>query len=124
MIAVEISAAARSSYGGWSLGLLEVEALLPRADGRVLDAEVALVEEGLKSRYGNLSRKEIARTEPPIAYEGYFSRSGKAYPVLLQAEGVASKGRRIAMSDPLIRAMFGYYFAQGICQPFSCKSPV
>ncbi len=50
--------------------------------------------------------RRIAQTEPSRAYDEHFSRAGKAYPVLLQATGVATKGRRISMPDPLVRSMF------------------
>ena len=106
MIRLEVSSAARGAYAGWRIGLLEIEDLFPRGEGAELDAEVALVEKGLASRFGGLGRKELARTEPARLYAEHFARSGKAYPVLLQAEGAATKGRRIAMGDPLVRAMF------------------
>jgi hypothetical protein len=93
-------------YAGWTIGTLEIEGLSPRDGGPALDAEVDRVEEMLRSRFGGLGRKAIALTEPTRIYEEHFSRSGKAYPVLLQAAGVVSKGRRIAMPDPLVRAMF------------------
>jgi hypothetical protein len=106
MIEMEIKDEAHTAYQGWSIGLLELEGLFPRGSGPALDAEVERVEERLKARFGGLGRGDMARIDPARAYDAHFARAGRAYPVLLQAESIASKGRRIAMSDPLVRAMF------------------
>jgi hypothetical protein len=106
-----VDAAVREAFAGWSLGFIEIEGLSPReapgaTPGGDLEREVLRVEEGLKARFGGLTRKEIAGSEPARAYEAYFAAAGKAFPVLLQADAVANKGRRIAMPDPLVKAMF------------------
>ncbi len=106
MITIDVSKDARAAYVGWTIGTIEIDGLFPRNGGPGLDAEVSRVEEGLLSRFGGLARKAIAQTEPSRAYDEHFSRAGKAYPVLLQAAEVATKGRRISMPDPLVRAMF------------------
>ena len=106
MIAIEVSKDARIAYADWKIGIMQIDCLLPRVGGPELDDEVGRVEKGLLSRFGGLSRKAIADTEPSRSYDQHFSRFGKAYPVLLQATGVATKGRRIAMPDPLVRSMF------------------
>jgi hypothetical protein len=106
MIDFEIPGSARAAYGGWRLGLLELGSLLPRAPSSALDEEASRVEAGLQSRFGSLNRKAMAKTEPARFYDEHFAAAGRAYPVLLQAEAVAAKGRRIAMADPLVRAMF------------------
>jgi hypothetical protein len=106
MIGISVTEKARAAYAGWRIGLLQLEGLLPREGAAALDLEAERVEEGLKSRLAGLGRREIAALEPARRYAAHFSRSGKAYPVVLQAEAVASKGRKIAMPDPLVRAMF------------------
>ena len=106
MIDIEVPESVLRSFAGWRLALLEVEGVLPRRGGTELEAELESVEAGLRARFGSLSRRQIALTEPARFYAEHFARAGKAYPVLLQAESVASKGRRLAQSDPLVSAMF------------------
>jgi hypothetical protein len=106
MIDIQASDALRAAPRGWTLGLLEVEGLQPRSGSGALDAEASRVEESLKARFGGMNRRAIARTEPARFYDAHFGAAGRAYPVILQAEAVASKGRRIEMPDPLVRAMF------------------
>jgi hypothetical protein len=101
-----VSREARTAYAGWSIGLLELEGLLPREASPSLIAEVGRIEASLGSSYGGMSRKELAAIEGARPYAEHFARSGKAYPVLLQAEAVASKGRRLSMPDVLVQAMF------------------
>jgi DNA/RNA-binding domain of Phe-tRNA-synthetase-like protein len=106
MIQVEVASDAKTAYAGWSVGLLELEGLLPRTESPELLAEVERIEAAMKTRYGGMSRKELAAAEEARPYTDHFSRSGKAYPVLLQAEAVATKGRRLSMPDSLVLAMF------------------
>lgn len=106
MIGIRVSEEARSGFAGWRIGLLPLDSPSPREGSRELDPEVELIESKLKRDFEGLGRKEIAALEPSSAYNAYFSRFGKAYPVVLQAEAVASKGRKIAMPDPLVRVMF------------------
>jgi hypothetical protein len=106
MTEVKLSAKAGEAYSGWGIGLLEMGALGARTRNPELDAHVRGVEERLKDRLGGKSRKELAAIRPLDAYAGHFGRWGKAYPVLLQAEAIASKGRRLEMPDPLVLAMF------------------
>jgi hypothetical protein len=106
VIGLGVSSEAREAYAGWRIGLLELGGLLPRGGGAALEAEVERVEAGLRASCGGIGRRDLARLEPLRPYAEHFSRSGRAYPVLLQAEAIASKGRRIEMPDPLVRAMF------------------
>ena len=106
MIGLGISGSVSRSFAGWRLALLVVEGVQTRLAGTELEAELERVETALKARFGSRSRKELALLEPMRAYAEYFATSGKAYPVLLQVESIASKGRRLATPDPLVGAMF------------------
>jgi hypothetical protein len=106
MIQVEVASDAKTAYADWSVGLLELDGLLPRNESPELLAEVERIEAKIRIRYGGMSRRELAAAEAARPYAEHFSRSGKAYPVLLQAEAVATKGRRLSMPDSLVLAMF------------------
>jgi hypothetical protein len=106
MIQVEVASDAKTAYAGWSVGLLELDGLMPRTESPELLAEVERIEAAIKIRYEGMNRRELAAAEEARPYADHFSRSGKAYPVLLQAEAVASKGRRLSMPDSLVLAMF------------------
>jgi len=106
MIEVALATGAREAYTGWRVALMEIEALGPRTRTPELEAEARRVEDGLRKRLGGKSRKELATIHPLDAYSDHFERWGKAYPVLIQAEAIASKGRRLEMPDPLVLAMF------------------
>jgi DNA/RNA-binding domain of Phe-tRNA-synthetase-like protein len=106
MIEVRLGEGVREAYTGWRIGLLEMEGLVPRRNSPELEAEARRVEEALKAKFGGKSRKELAAIPPIDGYDDYFRHWGKAYPVLLQIEAVASRGRRLEMPDPLVLAMF------------------
>jgi DNA/RNA-binding domain of Phe-tRNA-synthetase-like protein len=106
VIEIRASVEARATYPGWSLGTLELEGLLPREKNPAFLSEIEGIEETLKAKYGGMGRKDIAASEAARGYAEHFSRAGKAYPVVLQAEAVASKGRRLSMPDRLVQAMF------------------
>jgi len=94
------------AFAGWRLGLLEFEGLGHRGSSEALDREVGSIEERIRAEYHGLGRRELATLASAAPYAAHFGRAGKAYPVLLQLEAVASKGRSIAFEDPLVRALF------------------
>jgi hypothetical protein len=106
VIEIALGDDARAAYAGWRAGILELGGLLPRESSPALAAELARIEASIKESYGGMSRKELASSEAARGYAEHFSRAGKAYPVLLQAEAVASKGRALSMPDPIVQAMF------------------
>jgi hypothetical protein len=106
MTKLEIAEGAREAYARWRIGLLEMGELGARSRSPALEGLVRRVEESLEERLGGKSRKELAATRPLDLYSGHFGRRGRAYPVLLQAEAIASRGRRLEMPDPLVLAMF------------------
>jgi hypothetical protein len=106
MVELGFAAGVGEAFAAWTIGLMEMEGLGARGQNPDLEAYARRVEGGLKERFGGLSRKELAATRPLDAYQAHFAARGKAYPVLLQAEAVASRGRRLEMPDPLVQAMF------------------
>lgn len=110
MMDLRLAAEVGEAFSTWTIGLMEIEGLGAQGGARGrspdLEAYARRVEEGLKERFGGLPRKELAATRPIEAYQAYFAARGRAYPVLLQAEAIASKGRRLEMPDPLVLAMF------------------
>jgi DNA/RNA-binding domain of Phe-tRNA-synthetase-like protein len=110
MVDLRLAAGVGEAFAAWTIGLMEMDGLGARggASGRLpdLEAYARRVEEELKERFGGLPRKELAATRPLEAYQAHFAARGKAYPVLLQAEAIASRGRRLEMPDPLVLAMF------------------
>jgi hypothetical protein len=110
MLDVRLAAGVGEAFAAWTIGLMEMDGLGARGGASAqppdLEAYVRHVEEGLKERFGGMPRKELAATRPLDAYAAHFAARGKAYPVLLQAEAVASRGRRLEMPDPLVQAMF------------------
>jgi DNA/RNA-binding domain of Phe-tRNA-synthetase-like protein len=64
------------------------------------------LEEGIRSKYLGLSRKELAASPTVAAYVTYYKEFGKTYHVLLQLESIAFKGKSIPTVSPLVQAMF------------------
>lgn len=106
MVEVALATGAREAYTEWRVGLMELEGLGSRSRSPALEAEVRRVERALVRDFGGKTRRELATIHPLDAYADHFGRWGKAYPVLLQAEAIASKGRRLEMPDPLVLALF------------------
>jgi Uncharacterized conserved protein len=123
---IGIASGTELGYTGWKIGLLEFEGLFPRASdveatgkaegveataigavgGTELELEAEKVEAKLKTEIGGLSRKDLNALPPFSWYTEHFAAWGRAYPVLLQAQAIASKGRRLHMPDRLVLAMF------------------
>jgi len=106
VIQIEMSGSSFGEYSGWSVGFLELGGLAPRGESPGLVAEVEAIEAAIKRRYGGMSRRALAGTEAAGPYAEHFGRHGRAYPVLLQAEAIASRGRKLAMADSLVQGMF------------------
>ena len=63
------------------------------------------VEEDLRARYKDLSRKELTDLNPLNTYVSYYKKFGYTYHVLLQLESIL-KGKGIPSGSPLVEAMF------------------
>mgnify|MGYP000395083631 CR=1 FL=1 len=77
----------------------------PNEDPRgVLEARKRALEADLRERYPTA---ESLTSSPRIrAYSAYFSRHGKTYPVLLQVQSLALKGKLLPAVSPLVDTMF------------------
>ncbi len=103
---VEISEELVAGRRGWNVGLVLVDGVVQRAGAPEVEAALARLEESAAERWRGKDRKALAAIEPFKDYQDYYDLRGKTYPVLIQAESVATKGRPVAIADPLVRAMF------------------
>ncbi|MGC9372964.1 MAG: phenylalanine--tRNA ligase beta subunit-related protein [Thermovirgaceae bacterium] len=88
------------------VGIIALEGVQNTKGNTHLDRKRRLLEESLRGRYLGKNRKEIAKAPPFAEYQGYFRKFGHNYPVLLQLETVALKGRPLWSPSPLVSAMF------------------
>lgn len=94
----------RKAYPGACVGLLAVDGVAnPECDER-LEARKGELEEQLRTQYR--TREELLACESVGAYREYYKRFGKTYPVLLQMESVAVKGKPFPRTAALVEAMF------------------
>ncbi|MFP4483081.1 MAG: phenylalanine--tRNA ligase beta subunit-related protein, partial [Thermovirgaceae bacterium] len=103
---ISVSAKWKEAYPDASFGVLVIEGVQNGKWNRQLDTKRELLEERIRTQYSGKSKKEI-RAEPLFAeYQRYFRKFGQNYPVLLQLETVALKGRPIRSPSPLVASMF------------------
>lgn len=94
----------RNAYPGACLGLLAVDGVVnPEFDER-LEVRKGELEERLRAQYR--TREDLLACEAVAAYREYYKRFGKTYPVLLQMESVAVKGKPFPRTAALVEAMF------------------
>ncbi len=94
----------RKAYPGACVGLLAVNGVVnPEYDER-LEARKGELEERLRAQYR--TREDLLACEAVTAYREYYKRFGKTYPVLLQMESVAVKGKPFPRTAALVEAMF------------------
>jgi len=103
---LEIDDTARAAHRGTAIGAFRASGLGGRDPGPGLGPRRSEAEALLRKRWDGSSRDQIGSAEPFRAYRDYFARWGRTYPVILQVESVAVKGRSLAMGDPLLEAMF------------------
>ena len=94
----------RNAYPGACVGVLAVDGVVnPEFDER-LEARKGELEERLRAQYR--TRDDLLACEAVASYREYYKRFGKTYPVLLQMESVAVKGKSFPRTAALVEAMF------------------
>jgi DNA/RNA-binding domain of Phe-tRNA-synthetase-like protein len=94
----------RQEYPNAAVGLMTMSGVAnPECDDR-LEARKAALEEQMRATYA--TREELTACQAVGAYREYYKRFDKTYPVLLQMESVAVKGKRFPRAAALVEAMF------------------
>ncbi len=94
----------QKEYPGAAVGLLTMSGVAnPEGDER-LEVRKCELEEQLRTTYG--TREELVACRAVGTYREYYKRFGKTYPVLLQMESVAVKGKPFPRAAALVEAMF------------------
>ncbi|MGE5486032.1 MAG: phenylalanine--tRNA ligase beta subunit-related protein [Ignavibacteriales bacterium] len=101
---LNVSEAWRTAYPGACAGILLVENIENPDHHAVLDRRKSELEESLRSQFKD--RGSIANLPAVRAYDAYYKRFNKTYPVQLQLESVALKGKTIPRVAALVEAMF------------------
>ncbi len=71
-----------------------------------LDQKRLDLESDLRSRFGDLTRKQIKSLASLQPYTLYYGRYGKTYHVQLQLESIVLKGKSLPRARALLEAMF------------------
>ncbi|MDT8899886.1 phenylalanine--tRNA ligase beta subunit-related protein [Anaeroselena agilis] len=101
---LQVTTAWRETYPGACLGLLAVDGVVNPECHERLETRKSELEELLRAQYR--TREELLACGPVNAYREYYKRFGKTYPVLLQMESVAVKGKSFPRTAALVEAMF------------------
>ncbi len=94
----------RNAYPGACVGLMTVDGVVNPAFDERLEARKVELAEMLRAQYR--TREELLSCGAVAAYREYYKRFGKTYPVLLQMESVALKGKPFPRTAALVEAMF------------------
>ncbi len=101
---LQVTTGWRKAHPGASVGLLAMGNVAnPELDER-LEVRKCELEKRLRAQYN--TREQLMACEPVGAYRDYYKRFGKTYPVLLQMESVAIKGKPFPRAATLVEAMF------------------
>lgn len=94
------------TYPGAHIGILEVSKVDNTAFMPALEAKKRQVEQRLRSRYANYTRRDFLAEPTLAAYEQYYKRFNKTYHVQLQVESLVLKGKNLPVVSPLVDAVF------------------
>ena len=95
-----------ASHPGLLVGTLRVDGLDSRVDQTAWTKMKQEETAKLRARLVSCTRKEMLGSSPFCQYAGYFKKFKKTYPVLLQVESIAFKGRDLSASCPAIETLF------------------
>jgi DNA/RNA-binding domain of Phe-tRNA-synthetase-like protein len=96
----------KEAHPGAQMGLLEISGVDNSVPAPTLDQEKRVVEERLREKYADFSRKDFLALPVMEAYHRYYRNFGYTYHVLLQLESVAIKGKSLPNVSPLVDANF------------------
>lgn len=107
MIEIHVDPSWTSRFPGARMGLLEARGLPGGSGGGAgLEAARLALEADLRNRYGGQDRKTLRANPALHAFSAYFKAHDQTYPVLMQLESVASKGRAIPSKLGAVTALF------------------
>jgi len=101
-----VSDAWETAYPGAVVGIMVMRNVSNPPHHLGLDRRKQELERELRARFAHCDRSDLKAVEPIKAYDGYFRRFKKTYPVQLQLESVVFKGQSIPRVAALIEAMF------------------
>lgn len=101
-----VSEAWKTAYPGAAAGVLVMRDVANPAHHAALDRRKAELEDALRSRFSGGDRAAVKALPTIQAYDAYYKRYKKTYPVQLQLESVVLKGRSIPRVAALVEAMF------------------
>jgi DNA/RNA-binding domain of Phe-tRNA-synthetase-like protein len=101
-----ISEAWKAAYPGAVAGALVMHNATNPNHHPALDGRKAELENELRSRFSDCDRAALKALPRIQAYNAYYKRFKKTYPVQAQLESVALKGRSIPHVAALVEAMF------------------
>ena len=106
MLSVFATLAWHTAHPGAVIGLLELSQVVQPLATPQLDEKKRETEARLRDLYQGATRKDIAAHPVMEAYIRYYKRFSKTYHVLLQAESIALKDKRLPDVCPLVDAVF------------------
>lgn len=101
-----VSEAWKSAYPGAAVGILVMHNVSNPNRHPVLEGHKEELEAQLRARFADRTRADLKALKPIQAYNAYFKRYKKTYPVQLQLESLVFKGRSIPRVAALVEAMF------------------
>ena len=101
-----VSESWKTTYPGAVTGVLVIRGATNPDHHPELEAKKNLLEQELRSQYGELDRSALLTLSPFPAYSEYYKRFKKTYHVFLQFESVVKKGKSIPSVAVLVEAMF------------------
>lgn len=101
-----VSEAWKATYPGAAVGVLVLRSVANPTSHPILDVRKGELEQQLRVRFAEQGRAAIKALPQIQAYSAYFNRYKKTYPVQLQLESVAFKGKSIPRAAALVEAMF------------------
>jgi DNA/RNA-binding domain of Phe-tRNA-synthetase-like protein len=99
-----VSEAWKSAYPGAAVGILVMHNVANPEHNAALDRHREELENRLRTRFAD--RNALSTLKPIQAYNAYFKRYKKTYPVQLQLESVALEGKPIPRVAALVETMF------------------
>lgn len=96
----------KTTYPGAVAGVLVIHDAINPDHHPALEAKKTLLEQELRSQYGELDRPALLNLTPFPAYSDFYKRFKKTYHVFLQFESVVKKGKSIPSVAALVEAMF------------------
>ncbi|RPI23596.1 MAG: hypothetical protein EHM70_22320 [Chloroflexota bacterium] len=96
----------KTAYPKAAAGILVMHNVQNPPNHAELDQRKETLENRLREQFAGMDRSVLANLPEIQAYDAYFKRFKKTYPVFLQLESVVLKGRSLPKVAALVEAMF------------------